>query len=54
MLEFMFKGNFIFLTFPRYHSVWNGGAFFAMSCKDDMDKEFERIEKDIKLFKWAK
>lgn len=53
MLEYMLPNKFIFLTFPRYHSVWNGGAFFFMSCKDGIDKEFKRIKKDIKQYEWS-
>lgn len=54
MLEGFFPNTFIFLTFPNYHKIWNGGAFFFYSLKGDIDKEFERIKTEINKFIWAK
>lgn len=52
MIESMFPDTFIFLTFPNYHSVWNGGAFFFVSSKGNIDKEFERITNEINKYSW--
>lgn len=45
--------GWITISFPRYHEVWNGGAFFAMRCID-MHQEFERIKNDLDLKSWTK
>ncbi len=54
LVEKLFPNQFIFISFPKYHSVWNGGAFFFTSCKGDIDIEFERIKNELNKYSWAR
>jgi hypothetical protein len=54
IIEELFPNQFIFVTFPNYHKVWDGGAFFFYSLDGDIDKEFNRITNEINKFSWAK
>ncbi len=53
MIEGFFPDEFIFIIFPRYHSIWNGGAFFFYSCSENIDLEFGRIKNELNKFSWA-
>lgn len=53
MLESLMPDTWVYLSFPNFHKIWNGGAFFYWHCKD-LDKEFERITNEINKFSWAK
>lgn len=48
----MFEG-YAALTFPNFHKIWNGGAFFVWRC-DDIDMDFERVTNEINKYSWAK
>ncbi len=54
MLEGILPDTFIYITFPNFHKIWNGGAFFYYHVKGDIDKEFNRITNEINKFPWAK
>lgn len=54
MIEGFIPNKYIFITFPNYHSVWNGGAFFFYSCVGDIDKEYVRIQKELDKCAWVK
>ena len=53
MVEQFFPNEFIFICFPKYHSVWNGGAFFLYSLKDNIKQEFIRIGNELNKYSWA-
>lgn len=54
MIENSFPGKLIFICFPKYHSVWNGGAFFFFSCNENIEQEFKRISEKLNTYSWAK
>jgi hypothetical protein len=46
----MFEG-YAALTFPNFHSIWNGGAFFVWKC-EDIDSDFRRVHNQLTQLKW--
>jgi hypothetical protein len=40
------------ITFPDYHSVWNGGAFFAWRCPNIFD-DYLNVREILNACAWA-
>lgn len=52
MIESMMPDKFIYLSFPNFHKIWNGGAFFYWHC-EYLNKEFERIQNEVNKLSWS-
>lgn len=50
-LESIVPNHYAYITFPDYHKLWNGGAFFFWHTKD-IKQDFERVKNILNTKQW--